>query len=266
MESSTLIRYWQSPLLPGVELCRARHREFSYGRHVHLDYHIGLVQQGGQKFIHKGSSHRLIEGCLSTVNPDEMHDGTSLLPEGYEVRVFSLPPEFIHRLLPGGERFFATSLVPRPDLYLGFARLHACLEQPQADPLLVEGLLLELLGELFALPVQRHALADPQLRFLRERLLATLDQPHTLEELATQVGLDRFAFLRQFKKRTGMTPYAWLKRLRLEQGKRLLAEGMVPSEVALAVGFFDQSHFHRGFAQAYSVTPARYREQMRRPL
>ncbi|WP_265449763.1 AraC family ligand binding domain-containing protein, partial [Aeromonas salmonicida] len=59
------IHYWQSRLLPGVELSHSHHREFSYGRHVHLDYHIGLVQQGGQKFIHKGSSHNLVRGELS---------------------------------------------------------------------------------------------------------------------------------------------------------------------------------------------------------
>ncbi|MFM4735401.1 helix-turn-helix domain-containing protein, partial [Aeromonas caviae] len=105
-------------------------------------------------------------------------------------------------------------------------------------------------------------LADPQLRFLRDHLLARLDERHTLEDLAALFGLDRFAFLRQFKKKTGMTPYAWLKRLRLEQGKRLLGSGLPVSEVALAVGFFDQSHFHHGFRQAFGLTPAEYRQQM----
>ncbi|MGL5993648.1 MAG: helix-turn-helix transcriptional regulator, partial [Aeromonas sobria] len=62
--------------------------------------------------------------------------------------------------------------------------------------------------------------------------------------------------------RSGMTPYAWLKRLRLEQGKRLLASGMAVSEVALAVGFFDQSHFHHGCRQAFGLTPAEFRDQM----
>ena len=33
-------------------------------------------------------------------------------------------------------------------------------------------------------------------------------------------------------------------------------------EVALAVGFFDQSHFHHGFRQAFGLTPADYRQQM----
>lgn len=69
------IHYRQSRLLPGVELSHSHYREFSYGRHDHLDHHIGLVQQGGQKFIHKSSSHNLVCGERSTINPDEMHDG-----------------------------------------------------------------------------------------------------------------------------------------------------------------------------------------------
>ena len=105
-------------------------------------------------------------------------------------------------------------------------------------------------------------LSESQLRLLRDYLMATLDARHTLEDLGQVVGLTRFAFLRQFKKKTGMTPYAWLKRLRLERGKHLLCSGLPVSEVALAVGFFDQSHFHHGFRQAFGLTPAEYRQQM----
>lgn len=256
------IHYWHSPHLPGLELSHSHHREFSYGRHVHLDYHVGLVQRGGQKFIHKGNSHALVRGELSTVNPDEMHDGLSLLPEGYEVRVFSIDPATLANWLPGGEHFFDRALQRRPDLYAGFARLHMYLEDPLADGLMAQSTLLTLLGDLLHLTPGEHRLSDPQLRFLREHLLDRLDQPHNLEDLAALFGLDRFAFLRQFKKKSGMTPYAWLKRLRLERSKALLARGMAVSEVALAVGFFDQSHFHHGFRQAFGITPAQFRQQM----
>ena len=47
-----------------------------------------------------------------------------------------------------------------------------------------------------------------------------------------------------------------------ERGKLLLARGLPVSEVALAVGFFDQSHFHHGFRQAFGLTPAEFRAQM----
>jgi AraC-like DNA-binding protein len=179
------------------------------------------------------------------------------------VRVFSLPPAQLAALLPQAEnRFFAAPLLARPDLYAGFARLHAWLEQPAIDPLQAEEEALRLLATLFSLPGQPHSLSTPQLQQLRDYLMAQLDARHTLEDLATQLGLSRFAFLRQFKQRTGITPYAWLKRLRLEQGKKLLACGLPVSEVALAVGFFDQSHFHHGFRLAYGLTPAQFRQQM----
>ncbi|GAA4495046.1 AraC family transcriptional regulator [Pseudaeromonas paramecii] len=258
------IHYWHSPLLPGVELCRSHHTNFSYGRHVHLDYHIGLVQQGCQQFIHKGNRHQLVAGRLSTVNPDEVHDGLSLLPEGYQVRVFSLPPAALARWLPEGrERFFHAPLQQSQSLYAGFARLHTYLESPHAEALQAEGWLMSLLAELFCLPAAGTALADPQLRCLRDYLLAHLDQRHTLADLAGLLGLERFVFLRQFKQRTGMTPYAWLKRLRLEWAKGQLGLGRPLAEVALAAGFFDQSHFHHGFRQAYGLTPAGYRQQIR---
>lgn len=161
--TDSLIRYWQSPHLPGVELSHSHHRAFSYGRHVHLDYHIGLVQRGGQKFIHKGNSHHLVRGVLSTVNPDEVHDGLSLLPEGYEVRVFAIDPQQLTLWLPEQpEPFFDKGLQSRPDLYQGFAQLHGYLDNPKADGLLIESQLLALLGELLHLAPEVHQLADPQ--------------------------------------------------------------------------------------------------------
>ena len=185
--TDSLIRYWQSPHLPGVELSHSHHRAFSYGRHVHLDYHIGLVQRGGQKFIHKGNSHHLVRGVLSTVNPDEVHDGLSLLPEGYEVRVVAIDPQQLALWLPEQpEPFFDKGLQSRPDLYQGFAQLHGYLDNPKADGLLIESQLLALLGDLLHLAPEVHQLADPQLRFLRDYLMAALDEPHSLEELAVQ--------------------------------------------------------------------------------
>ena len=38
--------------------------------------------------------------------------------------------------------------------------------------------------------------------------------------------------------------------------QRMLGYGL------MAVGFFDQSHFHHGFRQAFGLTPAEFRAQM----
>jgi AraC-like DNA-binding protein len=74
------------------------------------------------------------------------------------------------------------------------------------------------------------------------------------------LGLDRFRFLKLFKRTIGMTPHAWVLRMRLEKAVALINanRNMSITEIAHTVGFFDQSHFTRAFREAYGVTPARF--------
>ena len=77
----------------------------------------------------------------------------------------------------------------------------------------------------------------------------------SLKDLAKLCRLSESQLLRQFKRSTGMTPYAWLARLRLEQALVLLKSGKLSTQVAYKVGFFDQAHFVNAFRQAYGISP-----------
>ncbi|WP_375056490.1 helix-turn-helix domain-containing protein [Zobellella sp. DQSA1] len=259
------VKYWKYPGLDGLELCLADHVAFRYGRHIHLDYHIGLVEQGAQNFIHQGSSAPLAPGQLSLLNPDIAHDGSCFGELGFRVRVFSLAPELMACLAEELEQppsfFFGRPLLHQPQIYRQSLVLHRQLEQGALAPEEAETQLLALLSGFFPYrdkgPLEAAALGR-----LRERLLAGLDQPHPLEQLAADAGLSRFQFLRRFKAAMGITPHAYLRRLRLEAAKKHLALGRAVADTALAVGFFDQAHFHRAFVAAYRITPARFRAQM----
>lgn len=258
------VKYWKYPGLDGLELCLADHVAFRYGRHVHLDYHLGLVESGAQNFIHRGSSSPLAPGQLSLLNPDIAHDGSCFGELGFRVRVFSLAPELMAALAEELEQpppFFGRPLLHQPQIYQQSLRLHRQLEQGAQAPEEAESQLLALLSGFFPCRDQRP-LETAVLGRLRDRLLAGLDQPHPLEQLAADAGLSRFQFLRRFKAAMGITPHAYLRRLRLEAAKKLLAQGRTVADTALAVGFFDQAHFHRAFVAAYRITPARFRAQM----
>jgi transcriptional regulator GlxA family with amidase domain len=56
------------------------------------------------------------------------------------------------------------------------------------------------------------------------------------------------------------TPSDLLRRLRAEEGARLLREssGSI-ADVAFSVGFRSVSHFYRCFQERYAMTPAEYR-------
>ena len=126
------VKYWKYPGLDGLELCLADHAGFTYGRHIHLDYHIGLVELGAQKFIHKGSSSPLAPGQLSLLNPDIAHDGSCFDEQGFRVRVFSIAPELMAGLaeeLQQATPYFGQPLLNQPRLYRQSLTLHRQLEQ-----------------------------------------------------------------------------------------------------------------------------------------
>jgi transcriptional regulator GlxA family with amidase domain len=63
----------------------------------------------------------------------------------------------------------------------------------------------------------------------------------SINELAACAELSQFHFVRCFRKATGLPPHAYLTQLRLDQARRFLAAGKCPADVALALGFYDQS-------------------------
>ncbi len=60
-------------------LIQAQYQEFAFQRHYHLDFHIGLITQGQQKFVYKGTSYHAGAGQVVMMPPDELHDGHSKL-------------------------------------------------------------------------------------------------------------------------------------------------------------------------------------------
>jgi transcriptional regulator GlxA family with amidase domain len=86
------------------------------------------------------------------------------------------------------------------------------------------------------------------------------DQKLNLPELAQRFALDKYQLIRRFKRQVGLTPNGYLTWLRIEQAKCLLAQGHALVEVALATGFYDQSHFARCFRTHTGATPRSYQK------
>lgn len=98
---------------------------------------------------------------------------------------------------------------------------------------------------------------------IEEYVSANLDTNITLQELATVVGMDVFAFSRAFKAATGTTPGRFVLRSKLERVCYLLAKtDMALVEIAFACGFSSQSHLTTTFSKQIGVTPVRYRHEV----
>jgi AraC family transcriptional regulator len=147
--------------------------------------------------------------------------------------------------------------------------LRAC-KQPRAsewyfDRLYAEGHALALLAVLAArfgrsTEIARSVLPPRRLRVLTDHIQANLGNAVNLAELASVAGMSKSQLVRAFRASTGYTPIDYLVRQRIKEAQRLLASTNVPlSEIAVRLGFADQSHFTRRFRNATGATPAQFR-------
>ncbi|HYG59373.1 MAG TPA: AraC family transcriptional regulator [Symbiobacteriaceae bacterium] len=89
---------------------------------------------------------------------------------------------------------------------------------------------------------------------------AHLKEPFSLRDLAQAAGYSPFHFHRLFLAITGETPAAFIRRRRLTESARELAEpGKRALDVALAYQYDSQEAFIRAFRRHFGVTPGRYR-------
>lgn len=105
----------------------------------------------------------------------------------------------------------------------------------------------------------RKALADVQ-----DYIDANLGEDIALADLAGLLALPLDTFARQFRATTGLPPYAYVIKRRVEQAESLLRGTDMPiSEIALALGFSSQSHFTTTFRRGMGLTPQVYRMHSR---
>lgn len=264
------VRYQAVPGTPGLVLGVARLVDFQFDRHYHVDYHVGLVTQGVQRQTFRGRSTLLGPGGIALMPPGEVHDGAGVADYGqsHTLKTFRIAPELMRDFIAevsGGapdERFLGT-LVEDAALAARFVALHASwMAGAASGPLAHEAASLALMGALFA----RTGTVAPQavrggLSPAHQRMVLDYCQGHLgdkigLEDLARLCGLSRYQFLRRFALSVGLTPHAWLTRLRLERACAALARAPATiAQVAADVGFYDQSHFNRAFRAAYGVPP-----------
>ena len=84
--------------------------------------------------------------------------------------------------------------------------------------------------------------------------------------LARELGVAYSHFRREFKRRTGHSPWHYVLHLRLSRARRLLAASDATlADVAGRVGFSSAFHLSTLFKQTYGISPHHWRKQLRDP-
>jgi AraC family transcriptional regulator len=127
-------------------------------------------------------------------------------------------------------------------------------------PIIVEGLMLEMLGHASRSLIKTPVRPPGWLTQARDLLHGRFNDSLNLVEIANVVGVHPTHLARSFKKHYRTTVGDYLRQLRLDWATRRLSETEDSiAEIASAAGFYDQSHFSHLFKQHTGLTPAEFR-------
>lgn len=105
----------------------------------------------------------------------------------------------------------------------------------------------------------QYKLASFKLQQVKEYINEHFYQDLKLIELAALVQVSPYHFLRLFKQSMGLTPHQYILQRRIEKAKFLLQYSELGiAEIALRVGFCDQSHLTRYFKRIVGITPKQF--------
>lgn len=104
------------------------------------------------------------------------------------------------------------------------------------------------------------AISDRRIANVLDLMSTRFADPLSLADLAAEAGVSRFHFVRLFRRKTGSTPFALLRRLRLQAARTHLATTDLDiGPIATLCGFARGAELARAFASEYGVSPGAWR-------
>lgn len=244
-------------------------------RHHDHDFHqlvIGLRGQAEFEIEGLGGTISALSGCIVPANHVHYYVGQG---DNHQL-ILDLPADApsltgYHRELArlfDAPRFF--DLDDPLKRYLDFL-LHELALTPAGldDPIQNDRLAATLLGCLHARlgasspPPARQRLDLRQLdRFIDRHLAA----PLTVGDLAAEACLSEAHFRHCFRELTGLTPWQYVRRRRLDVARQLLERSRMPlSEIAACTGFAHQSALSHAFRRTFGHPPSQLRRRALSP-
>jgi transcriptional regulator GlxA family with amidase domain len=114
----------------------------------------------------------------------------------------------------------------------------------------------------FSAALRRQEQAPPRLRDISTFVLDHIDEPLAVDRIARRVGMSPRTLTRWCREHLRESPAELVRRLRVDEARRLLEETSLPlKDITARTGLGDASTMWRVFTQRLGVTPAAYRQR-----
>ncbi|ELL4667469.1 AraC family transcriptional regulator [Vibrio fluvialis] len=267
-------QYLPSQHTDGLSAFSARMKEFSYDKHAHEEYSIGVTRKGRQDFFSGGAYHKSNVGNVMIFNPEQVHDGCAGERSALEYEMLYIPQQTLMDMMQSlgqitpDQARLKQSLFHDEQLRHQVLNLSQMMRQPTLSALEEEAALLAIAQSIIRLgggllkAGHYHGRKDTLLLRAKEYILSNLDQKLSVDDICLAANMSKFHFIRLFNEQFGMTPHQYVLNCRVNRAKQALEVGDKASDVAIDLGFADVSHLNRKFKRVFGITPHQYQRQL----
>ncbi|ASA54917.1 AraC family transcriptional regulator [Vibrio gazogenes] len=273
MRTGNHFKFESSTALEGVKILTANMHDFSYDKHAHEEYSLGVTLRGRQDFFCCHRFHQSPPGGVILFNPDDVHDGhsggttdlsyviTYIHPQTFHALFLALGVKPNHNVRVEGTLF--DDLILKQQI-LAFIHIvnsgyHSKIEQELALFRLAHTLVKKS-GALYEAKPQRRQ--DVLLNRAKSFILSQYQDDLIVDDIAAVANMSKYHFIRLFRAQFGITPHQYVLNCRINGAQKALESGLPASAVAQMFRFADVSHMNRRFKKLYGMTPKQYQTQL----
>ncbi|BBI33361.1 AraC family transcriptional regulator [Cohnella abietis] len=233
--------------------------DFSYKKHAHQEYAIGVTLRGIQEYNLDGSLQLSHQNGIMLFNPEQAHDGMAHDRSGLDYVMLYFEPQLLLEVIEKKDIVrFSTPIVYDARLEQRILRLSDAILRGKDDDLCTE-LFLSLTDSL----VQSELSTDDKkesamIRKAKDMLRSNLEHVLKLDEISSELQLSKFQFIRLFKAHTGISPYQYFLNSKIERAKQLIEQSRDIYFAVAACGFVDLTHLNKHFKYVYGTTAFEY--------
>lgn len=273
MNKENRFQFINSEKSENITVLDATMSDFSYSKHAHEEYSLGVTLQGRQDFFCQNSFHQSASGNVLIFNPEDVHDGHSGGEQALKYKMLYIHPDEFRPLFRslGYQQSsilrLSQPMADNPILRHQILRLSSTIQQANYSKIEFESGLFQIAQSLVAmsgnldLGTQNSKRIDQLLLRARDYILASLEHNISIDDIANVANMSKFHFIRQFRQKFGITPHQYVLSCRVNLARRIIESGKSLNQAAFEAGFADDSHLSRHFKRIYGLTPKRFQKQ-----
>lgn len=243
----------------GITVLSANMTDFTYKKHAHQEYAMGVTIRGIQKYNLDGTLQLSHQNGVMFFNPEQAHDGMAQDKTGLDYVMIYIDPQLFLEVIEKKDivRF------PKPVVYddrlkQGILNLSYAILSGKDEAVCSE-LFVSLTDSLVQTKFSTDNKKDTALiHKAKDMLHANLEQVLKLDEICNELHLSKFKFIRFFKENTGISPYQYFLNCKIELAKQLIEKNRDIYSAVAACGFVDLTHLNKHFKSVYGTTAFEY--------